>query len=49
MGLDITKKWSAELALSPDAQSLPIDSQHVEGCLAELTETFPETTYSLTE
>ena len=42
MGLDITKKWDAELALSPDAKSLPIDSQHVEGCLAELTETFPE-------
>ncbi|MFS1909487.1 4-hydroxy-3-polyprenylbenzoate decarboxylase [Vibrio lentus] len=42
MGLDITKKWDAELALSPDAQSLPIDSLHVEGCLAELTETFPE-------
>ncbi|MEZ9724083.1 4-hydroxy-3-polyprenylbenzoate decarboxylase [Vibrio splendidus] len=42
MGLDITKKWDAELALSPDAKSLPIDSQHIEGCLAELTETFPE-------
>ncbi|MEZ9517530.1 4-hydroxy-3-polyprenylbenzoate decarboxylase [Vibrio splendidus] len=42
MGLDITKKWDAELALSPDAKSLPIDSQHIEGCLAELTKTFPE-------
>ena len=42
MGLDITKKWDAELALSPDAPSLPIDNQHIEGCLAQLTETFPE-------
>ncbi|MEZ9656990.1 4-hydroxy-3-polyprenylbenzoate decarboxylase [Vibrio splendidus] len=42
MGLDITKKWDTELALSPDAKSLPIDSQHIEGCLAELTKTFPE-------
>ncbi|PMG34639.1 3-octaprenyl-4-hydroxybenzoate carboxy-lyase [Vibrio splendidus] len=42
MGLDITKKWDAELALSPDAKSLPIDSQHIEGCLADLTKTFPE-------
>jgi 4-hydroxy-3-polyprenylbenzoate decarboxylase len=42
MGLDITKKWDAELALSPDAPSLPTDNQHIEGCLAQLTETFPE-------
>ncbi len=30
------------LALSSDAKSLPVDNQHIEGCLAELTETFPE-------
>ena len=42
MGLDITKKWDAELALSPDTPSLPTDNQHIEGCLAQLTETFPE-------
>lgn len=44
MGLDITKKWDAELALSPDVESSVTDtgSEHVEGCLAELTKEFPE-------
>ncbi|MGR6860300.1 4-hydroxy-3-polyprenylbenzoate decarboxylase [Aliivibrio salmonicida] len=44
MGLDITKKWDAELALSPDIESSVTDtgSDHIEGCLAELTKEFPE-------
>ena len=44
MGLDITKKWDAELALSPDVELSAIDtgSEHIEGCLAELTKEFPE-------
>ncbi|CAH7114647.1 3-octaprenyl-4-hydroxybenzoate carboxy-lyase [Vibrio chagasii] len=42
MGLDITKKWDAELALSPDAQLAPENSEHIEGSLAELTKVHPE-------
>ncbi|MFS1935993.1 4-hydroxy-3-polyprenylbenzoate decarboxylase [Vibrio splendidus] len=42
MGLDITKKWDAELALSPDVEAAPANSEHIEGSLVELTETFPE-------
>ncbi|CED70160.1 3-octaprenyl-4-hydroxybenzoate carboxy-lyase [Aliivibrio wodanis] len=44
MGLDLTKKWDAELALSPDVESSAIStgSEHIEGCLAELTKEFPE-------
>lgn len=44
MGLDITKKWDAELALSPNVELSAIDtgSEHIEGCLAELTKEFPE-------
>lgn len=42
MGLDITKKWDAELALSPDVQSTPENSDHIEGGLAELTKAHPE-------
>ncbi|KPL92174.1 4-hydroxy-3-polyprenylbenzoate decarboxylase [Vibrio splendidus] len=42
MGLDITKKWDAELALSPDVESAPVNSEHIEGRLAELTKTQPE-------
>ncbi|MEZ9279874.1 4-hydroxy-3-polyprenylbenzoate decarboxylase [Vibrio cyclitrophicus] len=42
MGLDITKKWDAELALSPDVESTPVSSEHIEGSLAELTKAHPE-------
>ncbi|QCI69624.1 MULTISPECIES: 4-hydroxy-3-polyprenylbenzoate decarboxylase [Vibrio] len=42
MGLDITKKWDAELALSPDVESAPVSSEHIEGSLAELTKAHPE-------
>ena len=42
MGLDITKKWDAELALSPYIESAPVNSEHIEGSLAELTKTQPE-------
>lgn len=42
MGLDITKKWEAELALSPDVQSTAENSDHIEGSLAELTKAHPE-------
>ncbi|PTO77642.1 4-hydroxy-3-polyprenylbenzoate decarboxylase [Vibrio splendidus] len=42
MGLDITKKWDAELALSPDVQTAPVNSEHIEGSLAELTKVHPE-------
>ncbi|RLQ17949.1 4-hydroxy-3-polyprenylbenzoate decarboxylase [Vibrio sp. SBT000027] len=42
MGLDITKKWDAELTLSPDVESAPVNSEHIEGSLAELTKTQPE-------
>ncbi|CAQ77835.1 4-hydroxy-3-polyprenylbenzoate decarboxylase [Aliivibrio salmonicida] len=42
MGLDITKKWDAELALSPNIESSSIESAHIEGNLAELTKAFPE-------
>ncbi len=42
MGLDITKKWDAELALSPDVESLSTDSENIEGCLAEITKECPE-------
>ncbi|MGR6832764.1 4-hydroxy-3-polyprenylbenzoate decarboxylase [Aliivibrio wodanis] len=42
MGLDITKKWDAELALSPNAEYSLTDSDHIEGCLAEITKTCPE-------
>ena len=42
MGLDITKKWDAELALSPNVEYSPTDSDHIEGCLAEITKTCPE-------
>ncbi|MGF1746675.1 4-hydroxy-3-polyprenylbenzoate decarboxylase [Vibrio minamisatsumaniensis] len=36
MGLDITKKWEAELALSSDVEAAPVKSEHLEGALAEL-------------
>ncbi|MEZ9362894.1 3-octaprenyl-4-hydroxybenzoate carboxy-lyase, partial [Vibrio cyclitrophicus] len=39
---DITKKWDAELALSPDVESAPVSSEHIEGSLAELTKAHPE-------
>lgn len=42
MGLDITKKWDAELALSPNVEYSPTDSDHIEGCLAEITKACPE-------
>ncbi|MBU2930959.1 4-hydroxy-3-polyprenylbenzoate decarboxylase [Vibrio cyclitrophicus] len=42
MGLDITKKWDAELALSPDVESAPVSSEHIEGSLAELIKAHPE-------
>ncbi len=42
MGLDITKKWDAELALSPDVESLLTDRENIEGCLAEITKECPE-------
>ncbi|MFA0055040.1 4-hydroxy-3-polyprenylbenzoate decarboxylase [Vibrio echinoideorum] len=42
MGLDITKKWDAELALSPDVEATPANSEHIEGSLAELTKALPE-------
>ncbi|MEZ9959871.1 3-octaprenyl-4-hydroxybenzoate carboxy-lyase [Vibrio cyclitrophicus ZF170] len=42
MGLDITKKWDAELALSPDVESALVSSEHIEGSLAELTKAHPE-------
>ncbi|MEZ9682161.1 4-hydroxy-3-polyprenylbenzoate decarboxylase [Vibrio splendidus] len=42
MGLDITKKWDAELALSPDVEAAPVNSEHIEGSLAELTKVHPE-------
>ncbi|GLR76263.1 4-hydroxy-3-polyprenylbenzoate decarboxylase [Aliivibrio sifiae] len=42
MGLDITKKWDAELALSPDVESLSTDRENIEGCLAEITKECPE-------
>ncbi|MEZ9698656.1 4-hydroxy-3-polyprenylbenzoate decarboxylase [Vibrio sp. 10N.261.46.E12] len=42
MGLDITKKWDAELALSPDVQSAPVNSERIEGSLAELNKAHPE-------
>ncbi|WP_299137714.1 4-hydroxy-3-polyprenylbenzoate decarboxylase [uncultured Vibrio sp.] len=42
MGLDITKKWDAELALSPDVEPAPVSSEHIEGSLAELTKAHPE-------
>ncbi|PTP81560.1 4-hydroxy-3-polyprenylbenzoate decarboxylase [Vibrio splendidus] len=42
MGLDITKKWDAELALSPDVQAAPVNSERIEGSLAELTKVHPQ-------
>lgn len=42
MGLDITKKWDAELALSPDVKCLLTNKENIEGCLAEITKTCPE-------
>lgn len=42
MGLDITKKWDAELALSPNVEYLLTDSEQIEGCLAEITKACPE-------
>ena len=42
MGLDITKKWDAELALSPDVECLLTNKENIEGCLAELTKSCPE-------
>ncbi|MDD9195363.1 4-hydroxy-3-polyprenylbenzoate decarboxylase [Aliivibrio sp. S3MY1] len=42
MGLDITKKWDAELALSPNVEYSLTDSEHIEGCLAEITKACPE-------
>lgn len=42
MGLDITKKWDAELALSPNVEYSLTDSEQIEGCLAEITKACPE-------
>ncbi|WP_122033391.1 4-hydroxy-3-polyprenylbenzoate decarboxylase [Aliivibrio sp. EL58] len=42
MGLDITKKWDAELALSPNVEYSLTDSEKIEGCLAEITKACPE-------
>ena len=42
MGLDITKKWEAELALSPNVNYSLTDNEHIEGCLAEITKMHPE-------
>jgi len=42
MGLDITKKWDAELALSPNVEYTLTDSEQIEGCLAEITKACPE-------
>ncbi len=42
MGLDITKKWGAELALSPNVEYTLTDSEQIEGCLAEITKACPE-------
>ncbi|WP_063660145.1 4-hydroxy-3-polyprenylbenzoate decarboxylase [Aliivibrio fischeri] len=42
MGLDITKKWEAELALSPNVECLLTSSEQIEGCIAEITKTCPE-------
>ncbi|MCE7556491.1 4-hydroxy-3-polyprenylbenzoate decarboxylase [Aliivibrio fischeri] len=42
MGLDITKKWEAELALSPNVEYSLTSSEQIEGCIAEITKTCPE-------
>ena len=42
MGLDVTKKWDAELALSPNVEYSLTDSEQIEGCLAEITKACPE-------
>ncbi|XDF77720.1 4-hydroxy-3-polyprenylbenzoate decarboxylase [Aliivibrio fischeri] len=42
MGLDITKKWEAELALSPNVECSLTSSEQIEGCIAEITKTCPE-------
>ncbi|NOH99011.1 4-hydroxy-3-polyprenylbenzoate decarboxylase [Vibrio sp. 99-70-13A1] len=42
MGLDITKKWDAELALSAEVDLLKVNKEETAGQLAELTKAFPE-------
>ncbi|WP_063650619.1 4-hydroxy-3-polyprenylbenzoate decarboxylase [Aliivibrio fischeri] len=42
MGLDITKKWEVELALSPNVECSLTSSEQIEGCIAEITKTCPE-------
>ncbi|MUJ37381.1 4-hydroxy-3-polyprenylbenzoate decarboxylase [Aliivibrio fischeri] len=42
MGLDITKKWDAELALSPNVAFSLTSSEQIEGCIAEITKMCPE-------
>ncbi|MUK29368.1 4-hydroxy-3-polyprenylbenzoate decarboxylase [Aliivibrio fischeri] len=42
MGLDITKKWDEELALSPNVECSLTSSEQIEGCIAEITKTCPE-------
>ncbi|MUJ21847.1 4-hydroxy-3-polyprenylbenzoate decarboxylase [Aliivibrio fischeri] len=42
MGLDITKKWEAELALSPNVERSLTSSEQIEGCIAEITKMCPE-------
>ncbi|MUK65432.1 4-hydroxy-3-polyprenylbenzoate decarboxylase [Aliivibrio fischeri] len=42
MGLDITKKWEAELALSPNVECSLTSSEQIEGCIAEITKMCPE-------
>ncbi|MDD9156094.1 4-hydroxy-3-polyprenylbenzoate decarboxylase [Aliivibrio sp. S4TY2] len=42
MGLDITKKWDAELALSPNVECSFTSSEQIEGCIAEITKMCPE-------
>ncbi|MUK46206.1 4-hydroxy-3-polyprenylbenzoate decarboxylase [Aliivibrio fischeri] len=42
MGLDITKKWEVELALSPNVECSLTSSEQIEGCIAEITKMCPE-------
>ncbi|MCG7496723.1 4-hydroxy-3-polyprenylbenzoate decarboxylase [Vibrio sp. Of7-15] len=42
MGLDITKKWDAELELSPSVAAEPLNADDIEGRLTELKQRFPE-------
>ena len=42
MGLDITKKWDAELELSPSMAVEPLNADDIKGRLTDFTKQFPE-------